>query len=68
MTRKEVEVCPYCDDEIIVEWDIEKNGYQTTCPSCGEKIMLCDACLHGEDNEGMFCDWSEDEGCFRCSE
>lgn len=65
MKRECIEVCPHCDTEITKKWDVEKDGYQVTCPNCGKKIMLCDECLHNEDNEGMRCDWSEERGCFR---
>ena len=65
MKRECVEICPHCEQEITKKWDVEKNGYQITCPNGGKKIMLCDECLHSEDNEGMRCDWSEDLGCFR---
>lgn len=63
--REEVEVCPHCDTEVTVMWDVEKQGYRATCPNCGEELMLCDACMNSEDNEGMHCDWSEAGGCFR---
>ena len=65
MKRKCIEVCPHCGQEITKKWDVEKCGYQITCPNCGKKMMLCDECLHNEDNEGMRCDWSEERGCFR---
>ena len=50
MKRECVEICPHCEQEITKKWDVEKNGYQITCPNCGKKIMLCDECLHSEDN------------------
>ncbi len=51
MEREEVEICSFCDKEIKKKWDVEKEGYQIACTECGEKIMLCDACLHSEDNK-----------------
>ena len=51
MEREEIEICPFCDKEIKKKWDVEKEGYQIACTECGEKIMLCDACLHSEDNK-----------------
>ena len=65
MKREEVEVCPHCDREITLYWNVEHDGYQIACPHCGEKIMLCDACRHSDDNPNMICDWSEEYGCFR---
>lgn len=65
MKREEVEVCPHCDGEIVLQWNVEQDGYQIKCPYCGEKIMLCDACRHSDDNLNMICDWSEEYGCFR---
>ena len=64
MLREEVEVCPNCMGENIIQWDVEKDGYKVKCQHCGEEMMLCDACLHSEDNEDRFCDWSE-SGCWR---
>lgn len=65
MLREEVEVCPHCGAENTIQWDVEKDGYKATCQECGEKMMLCDACYHTEDNEGRHCDWCEKTGCFR---
>lgn len=65
MKREEVEVCPHCDGEITIQWDVEKDGYQISCPYCGNKIMLCDACKHSDDNPEQKCDWCEQYNCFR---
>lgn len=62
--REEVEVCPHCMGENIVKWNIEKDGYEIVCQHCGEKIMLCDACIHSNDNKYQKCDWCKDGGCF----
>ena len=64
MERQEAELCPHCGNENILEWDVENDGFQITCSHCGKKIMLCDACLHSEDNKEQRCDFSE-TGCFR---
>jgi transcription elongation factor Elf1 len=39
MIREEVEWCPHCESENIIQWDVEKNGYEIICQHCGEKIM-----------------------------
>lgn len=55
-----VELCPYCESEnVFANWDCEKQGYEATCWQCGKKIMLCDECLHADDNPGRKCDWHE---------
>ena len=59
------ETCPHCDGEITLSWDVQLAGYRIHCPVCGEKIMLCDECLHADDNEGRYCDWNKCGGCFR---
>ena len=68
-----VEVCPHCDAENEMVWDVSEKGYKSFCPSCGKTMMLCDECIHAEDrlNENAnHCDWREDENgnehCFRC--
>ena len=42
------EVCPYCESEITMEWDVADRGYKAYCPVCGSRLMLCDECQHGE--------------------
>ena len=67
------EVCPHCESEITMIWDIKTLGYKAFYPVCGKQMLLCDACIHAEDelnkNSGR-CDWHEtDSGescCFRC--
>ena len=64
-----VENCPYCGEaNIYPNWDVEEQGYVAVCQTCGKKILLCDECLHREDNPTMKCDWCKDEHggyCFR---
>lgn len=65
MKREIVEVCPHCEAENTRMWDAEKSGYEIRCSNCHKKMMLCDECLHAEDNLGGKCDWSQKNGCFR---
>lgn len=65
MIREEVEVCPNCMGENIIQWDVERNGYEIKCKYCGEKMMLCDACFHSNDNLEQRCNYHEINGCFR---
>lgn len=65
MKSEIVEVCPHCEHENQFMWDIEKNGYQARCEKCGADIMLCDECMHADDNPNHRCDWNEDTNCFR---
>ena len=59
---KVYEMCPHCETENELDWNIEAMGYTAKCQCCGEKLMLCDECMHADDNEGMHCDW-RDNGC-----
>lgn len=65
----ETEVCPNCETEIELFWDVEREGYKAFCPSCGKVLMLCDACRHAADNPEGKCDFKTDfngkEICFR---
>lgn len=63
-TRYVVEWCPHCDREIELKVDAIEQNYQIYCPYCGKKIMLCDACMHADDNLCQKCDWYN-EHCFR---
>ena len=57
------EVCPHCESEITMTWDVAQAGYKAFCPVCGERLMLCDMCLHPE-GEGGSCDYdSETDAC-----
>ena len=55
-----VELCPHCNHEISLNWDIETDGYQVFCPYCGKPVMLCSMC---DARDGAPCDWEEGKGC-----
>lgn len=40
------EVCPHCESEVTLGWDVEERGYKAFCPVCGGRLMLCDECQH----------------------
>lgn len=56
------EYCPHCDSCIGVS-AVEGDGYETTCPICGKRLMMCTFC---HDDFGDNCDWN-DNGDERCS-
>lgn len=63
-----LEMCPNCDREVEMVWNIAEKGFQSVCPYCGERLMLCDECLHqGEDGEYTDnCDYDrETDTCWR---
>lgn len=67
-----VECCPECGREIELRWDIKEDGYEIYCPYCGVRMMLCDECMHRDENdEPIECDCSccdydmENKECFR---
>ena len=63
-----VEMCPHCMGEnVYPDWDAEIQGYIAVCSHCKTLIMLCDECLHSDDNPKQICDWSDNDGgtCFR---
>ena len=53
------EFCPHCETEVAMEWDVKTSVYKAYCPYCGNRLMLCDACLHpdGKYNCGN-CDYN----------
>ncbi|MCC2255559.1 hypothetical protein LKD70_14235 [Ruminococcus sp. CLA-AA-H200] len=56
-----VEACPYCMQEnVFPNYDVEKQGYIVQCKHCGGQMMLCDECLHADDNPTSQCDWHEE--------
>ena len=55
------EVCPHCESEIMMQWDVYTHGYKAYCPHCGGRLMLCTAC---HDDNGGSCDYdSETDTC-----
>lgn len=53
-----VEVCPHCLSECVYEdCDPEVTSYVKYCTHCGAEIMLCNECLHADDNQNRKCDW-----------
>lgn len=48
-----VEFCSNCEHEIEMRWNVKKDGYKAFCPVCGNRLMLCDECIH---RDGKFCD------------
>lgn len=62
-----VEVCPYCMSENVYPmWDVEKSGFVAVCEHCGKEILLCDECIHMDDNKSRNCDWCETECGGKC--
>lgn len=53
------EVCPHCEQEVTMVWDVETYGYHAYCPFCGKRLMLCDMCQHqnGEEQATGDCDY-----------
>lgn len=61
-----VEMCPHCETEVEMVWDTERYGYNSFCPHCGERLMLCDECLHHGDEPAWICDYnSKTDSCRR---
>lgn len=40
------EQCPHCEEEIEMYWNTDVRGFKAFCPVCGNRLMLCDECLH----------------------
>lgn len=54
------ELCPHCESEVTLHWDVKDRGYKAYCPVCGERLMLCSACH----DDGYGCDYdTETDGC-----
>lgn len=64
MITEVYEICPHCDNEVGLMWDIESDGYQAFCPYCGKRLMLCSECPATAGT--MNCDYDRKEAD-RCS-
>ncbi|MHC1722498.1 MAG: hypothetical protein AB9836_04750 [Aminipila sp.] len=62
-TIEVTEICPHCDNENTLNWNVATQGYEAECPVCGKKLMLCSVCMY--DGNGK-CDWdSTTASCYR---
>lgn len=58
------ELCPNCDTEVEMRWDVEMFGYKAYCPYCGQRLMLCDECVHPNGEYENNCDYcTETDSC-----
>lgn len=54
------EFCPHCETEVSMRWNTDTQGFKAFCPSCGQRLMLCDECHQ----IGGGCDYdSETDSC-----
>ncbi len=51
------EMCPNCEHEIEMIWDVRTMGYRAFCPVCGKPFMLCNECLHPDGEFNGCCDY-----------
>lgn len=58
------ELCPNCDTEVEMRWDVEMFGYKAYCPYCGQRLMLCGECQHPNGEYEDNCDYcTETDSC-----
>lgn len=50
------EVCPNCDNEITMIWNVAERGLKAFCPVCGNRLMLCSECP-ATTERGSACDY-----------
>ena len=31
-------LCPHCDTEVGISWDVDKGGFEVFCPNCGARM------------------------------
>ena len=60
MKEKIYELCPHCNAEVSVLWDMASQGYLTRCPSCGKRLLLCSECVNRDG-----CDYDQKSGLCR---
>lgn len=60
----EPEYCPHSENEIEMRWDTDARGFRVFCPVCGERLMLCDECLHAGGTGN--CDYNSETDSCRC--
>lgn len=67
-----IEVCLHCGEENVYPmWDVNVKGFVAVCKHCGKEILLCDECIHHEDELNlncMGCNWHKTNcggKCFR---
>lgn len=43
-----IELCPHCKNEVIMQWEVEKHGFKSFCPYCGNILMICSEYLKAD--------------------
>ena len=59
------EYCSECGSEIMLFWDVNRDGYKAYCPVCGAELMLCDECTHRAGECAGDCDYNKNTGACR---
>lgn len=68
MRYEVTEVCPNCESEVTMLWNVHEDGYKAFCPHCGKRLMLCDECLHRDGGEKCDYDAKTDSCMFNTIE
>ena len=63
--REVTEMCPNCDREVTMLWDVKEDGYKAACPYCGGRLMLCDECQHPNGEYVGDCDYNQESDTCR---
>lgn len=56
------EVCPHCEAEVEMRWNVAADGYKAFCPHCGNRLMLNDL-ADALENGNADTDDEETEAC-----
>ncbi|MDE6388940.1 MAG: hypothetical protein K2L82_14160 [Lachnospiraceae bacterium] len=59
------EVCPHCNTEVAIRWDVKVDGFTAYCPICGKKLYLCSMCDKGIENDGVCGFGYADDSCLQ---
>lgn len=52
------ELCPHCDREVTIMWNLVEDGLKAFCPYCGNRLMLCAYCPATDPESSDGCDYS----------
>lgn len=58
-TEEVTELCPCCEHEVTLQWNVKEDGLKAFCPHCGSRLMLCSCCPATNNDDLAGCDYNQ---------
>lgn len=64
-TKEVNDLCPYCECEVDMKWNVREQGLYAICPYCHNKFMLCNYCPATDPDSSETCDYDPEKNSCR---